>query len=378
MPSPLWRILALLMPISCVLAQGAIVPSALSGVEGSSGSSVPFGTSQPVRFQCIYDAAELGWSGPRVIQSIHLRADNSGGGTQAQKGYVVCSVLMSTTSVTAATASATFADNWGSDATWVVTNLPVMLPAQPLVTGPRPCNIDFVFQVPWAYGLTPTRPGAATPANLLIEIQIASQPTGTYRIDNLGACQSAPIAFGNVGPACASAGNAPIALEPGLSMQTGAGFTWVVRNTEPNVLTMLAANVTNQGTVLAQPLPVALFDATNPALPPPAMSSLLRFGAPDCWINLDPAVTLTAMASSAGVATFSLAIPANRGLVGTSLFAQALAYSQTANALLLTTSSGQQSTVCGPLSVTRIYSFGSATAATGQVGVGQGAVLEVR
>jgi hypothetical protein len=105
---------------------------------------------------------------------------------------------------------------------------------------------------------------------------------------------------------------------------------------------------------------------------------VLRFGAPDCWLNLDPAVTLSAMASSAGVATFSLSIPANRGLVGVSLFAQALAYSQTANALLLTTSSGQQSTVCGPLSVTRIYSFGSATAATGQIGIGQGAVLEVR
>ncbi|GDY01369.1 hypothetical protein LBMAG49_06980 [Planctomycetota bacterium] len=363
-----------------LLAQvNTTVPSALFSVEGGSGSSVPFGTGQPVRFQCIYDASELAWTGPRVIHSIHLRADNSGGGTQAQKGYVVVNVLLSTTSVRAANASANFAENWGSDASYVITNLPMTLPAQPAVAGVRPFNIDLVFQVPWAYGMTPARQaGIPEPANLLIEIQILSQPPGAYRLDNLGSCQSPPVVFGNAGAGCAPSGGLPLSLEPAASMQAGSTFTWVVRNTEPSVLVMLATNLTAQGLLLGQPLPLALFDPNNPLQPPPALSSLFRFGAPDCWLNIDPLVTLVTIASAAGVASFQLPLAADRALVGQSLFAQALAYSQTANPMLLTTSIGQQSTVCGPLSVTRIYNFGSATAVSGQIGYGQGAVLEVR
>jgi hypothetical protein len=72
----------------------------------------------------------------------------------------------------------------------------------------------------------------------------------------------------------------------------------------------------------------------------------------------------------------SVSLPADRGLVGASVYAQAVGYSQTANPMQIVTSIGQQSTVCGPLGVARIYNFGSITATSGQRSLGQGAVLE--
>src|SRR5262249_7566247 len=120
----------------------------------------------------------------------------------------------------------------------------------------------------------------------------------------------------------------------------------------------------------------------RPRAPPPPplaqVAPMFRFGAPDCWFNVAPAVLLFTSADAAGTANVSVPIPSSRQLVGQSLFAQAAAYSMTANALQLTTSRGQHSTVCGPLGTARIYALGSATAATGQVGYGQGAVLDVR
>jgi len=358
---------------------GAVVPAALNGVEGGSGSSIPFGTNQAVRYQCIYDAAELPWSGPRTFSAISLRADNSVAGAIAQKGFVVVTVLMSTTAVTAASASTRFADNWGPDAMYVINAIPMMLPAQPAVAGVRPCNIDFVFQTPWAYGLLPARPGgAAQPNNLLIEIEISSQPAGAYRIDNIGNCQSQQVEFGNQGPLCAAAGLAPLALVPGASMQAGSAFTWTIRNAEPSAPIIVGVDLTSTGTFVGLPLPVALFDPAGPMLPPPGLAAVFRFGAPDCWVNVSPVVVLTAVADATGVAVATTTIGGSRLLVGQSFCAQALAYSQTANALLLTTTKGEQTTVCGPLGVARIYAFGSALATTGQVGVGQGAIFEAR
>ena len=362
------------------------VPAALQGVEGGTGSSIPFGTNQPARFQCIYDRAELPWSGPRVLQAITLRADNTTPGTTAflPKGYVVVSVLVSTTAASAATASATFADNWGNDRTWVIVNQPMMLPSQPAQPGVRAANIDFVFATPWAYGLTPARPGHAAPENFLFEIQVLSQPAGSYRLDNLGSCQSPPLAFGNQGPLCAPAGGVPLELVPGDSMQAGGVFGWRIDHAEPHALATLIIDATNAGMLLGQPaltLPVPLFDPQNPAQPFPPLAQaapMFRFGAPDCWFNIAPAVLLFTAADAAGTATVSVPVPAGRSLVGQSLYAQAAAYSQTANALQFTTSLGQRSTVCGPLGTARIYALGSATAAVGQVGYGQGAVLDVR
>src|SRR5690606_993503 len=158
-----------------------------------------------------------------------IRPDLNGGVAVPPKGFLEISVLMSTTSRTSATSSSVFADNYGSDATWVIENRVIQLPAQPLgpgnpPVGPRPATIDLTFSVPWIFGLTPVISGQPEPSSLLIEIWIHSQPSGSYRVDNMSSCTAPWVDFGHAGPACASAGLSPLALSGSVSMQAGSNY----------------------------------------------------------------------------------------------------------------------------------------------------------
>jgi hypothetical protein len=131
---------ALLLGTAMAVAQNITVPAALHGVEGAAGSNVPFGSSLACRLQCIYDAAELPWQGPRVIHGISLRADNGSpqvaGTAIPAKGFLDVSVFLSTTYRTAATMSTAFADNRGDDVTLCLSFQRIQLPAQPLMGVP--------------------------------------------------------------------------------------------------------------------------------------------------------------------------------------------------------------------------------------------------
>lgn len=383
--APTLRTAATLFAFSLPLVgQNDTVPALLNGVEGGSGTAIPFGTNQPVRVQYVYDKEELPWTGPRIITRVSLRADNTDPGitTFAQKGFVFVTVLLSTTYTRAQDSSSTFEANYGSDAMVVLDNAALVLPAQPAVAGARPANIDFVLTQPFAYGLTPSRPDRPQPENLLVELRIHSQPTGTYRIDNVGSCSSPSTAFGSIGPGCAPAGGQPLLLEPGPALVAGSSFTWTVRNALPNGAAFLMVGLSPTGNLFdvpTLPLPLPLFDAANPLNMNPALAAVvpgLRYGAPDCYLNVQPFSSFFALADASGVAAITMGITAERALVGVTLYAQAAAVTQTANPLQLLTSEGRSTTVCGPLGVARIYVFGSTTATSGQRSLGQGAVLE--
>lgn len=379
--------------LAVVLPAQAIVPSSLTGVEGGSGTSIPFGSNQACRYQCLYDAAELGWSGPRMISGISIRADNGSPSTPGlamnAKGYVELSVLLSTTEVASQGMNAAFEANRGRDAQWVLLNERIMLPAQPATTpGPRVANIDLNFPAPWFYGLTPMRPNQPAPANLLVELWIVQQPAGAYRIDNLSSCQAVAADFGNQDAACIVPGMAQgPTLTTSSSMVAGGAFSWTLSNAPANALFLLAVNGTNQGGLFGQPamaLPFALFDPNNPAAPPPQLAAL-RWPAPGCWMNIDPVATFLGVADATGTGTVQTTIPAGRQYVGTTWYGQALAIAPTANQLGLVTTRGRQSTVCGPLGVARNYAFYNAAAVppvppptAGSVQVGVGMVFEAR
>ncbi|MBM4061361.1 MAG: hypothetical protein FJ265_09760 [Planctomycetes bacterium] len=371
-------------------SQNVTVPALLHGVEGGGSSNVPFGSSLACVYQCIYDAAELPWTGPRQIDGISLRADNgtptAAGTAIAAKGYLDVSVKVSTTHRTSASASSVFEDNYGEDVTTVLSAVRMQLPAQPLVgVGPRPANVDLMFSSPWWYGLTPARGNQPPPGNLLVEIWVHAQPSGAYRLDGFGSCTAAASDFGNQGPGCAVPGVAggPPVLESSPSMLAGSSFTWTVRNGPPNAPFLVAANLTNQGSLLGQTslsLPFPLYDPANPNLPPPGVP-MLRWPAPDCWLNIDPVATLFGLCDPAGTGVATVVLPAGRHLVGDTLFGQAILLVPTANPLQIVTTRGRQSTICGPLGVARIYAFYNSTATpptSGAVQYGLGLVFEVR
>ncbi len=376
-------------------SQNVTVPASLNGVEGGGGTNIPFGSNLACRYQCIYDAEELPWAGPRVITGILLRADNNAPlSAIPAKGFLDVSVLMSTTDKNSATASATFADNYGSDATWVISHQLMQLPAQPLLpAGPRPANIPFVFTVPWAYGLTPASPGLPAPANLLVEIWIHSQPAGLYRIDNLSGCVAPTTTFGLLGPLCVvptvppAPPPVPVALTTDTSMLAGSSFAWHIANAPPSVPFLVTLNLTNTGGLFGQaawPLPYPMFDPMNPSQPSAALAPLL-WSAPDCWLNLDPVTALGGSTDTAGVGSAVGFLPPGRQFVGTTFYAQAIVLSPTSNALRFITSLGRSSTICGPLGVARNFSFYNTastppapTPTSGSVQVGVGLVFEVQ
>jgi hypothetical protein len=371
------------------LAQNITVPAAMNGIEGGGGTSIPFGTNQSCRYQCVYDAEELPWTGPRVITGLMLRPDGVLTATPA-KGFLDISVLVSTTTRNSATASAVFAENYGVDATWVISRQPLMLPAQPALAStaqlPRPANIPLVFQVPWAYGLTPATTTLPAPRNLLIEIHIHFQPAGPYRLDNVSSCTATQAPFGLVQAPCEYTTGQPVTVIGNNSMLAGLDYSWQVANMPPSMPFLLAVNLTNTGGLLgnpAWPLPYPMFDPANPTQPSPALA-VFGFPAPGCYLNIDPVVTFAGQADVGGAGAITTLLPAGRQFVGTTIYTQAIVLAPTVNPLRFITSEGRSSTICGPLGVSRIHAFynGAATPpltppTSGQVGIGVGMVFEV-
>jgi len=368
--------------------QNITVPAALHGVEGAAASNVPFGSSLACRMQCIYDAGELPWQGPRAIQGISLRADNgtpqAAGTAIAAKGFLDVSVFLSTTYRTSSTMSATFADNRGEDVTLVLSYQRIQLPAQPAVgVGPRPANIDLMFPAPWFYGLTPARPNRPAPDNLLVEIWVHSQPAGSYRLDNLGGCIAVASDFGNQGPACTVPGATGMpTLSTAEAMLAGSNFTWTLTHGPANAPFVLALAASNLGGLFGQaafPLPYPMFDPSNPSQPSAALAAL-RWPAPDCWFNIDPGPMVFGVCDATGLGNLITPLPAGRQNVGQTLFGQCIVLAQTANPLQLVTTLGRQSTICGPLGVARVHTFHSGTTPpiSGTLLQGQAIVFEVR
>jgi len=376
-------------------AQNVTVPSNMDGIEGGGGTGIPFGSSQACRYQCLYDAEELPWIGPRVLTGVRIRPDLNNGAAVPAKGFLEISVLMSTSGRNSATSSSVFDDNYGTDAIWVIQNRVIQLPAQPVVpgnppVGPRPANIDLTFDAPWIYGLTPVISSQPEPGGLLIEIWIHSQPSGSYRVDNMSSCTAPWVEFGNVGPGCTSAGLSPVALSGNVSMQAGSNYTWEVSNAPNSMPFLLLLSLSDTGHLYgnpAWPLPYPLFDPANPTSPSAAMIAAgFQYSAPDCWFNLDfySSAVFGGVTNTAGVGQMSAPVPPGRELVGVTFHAQALVLAPTANPFFMITSKGRSTTVCGPLGVARMFQFYNNTGTplplpptSGSRSVGVGLVLEV-
>lgn len=370
------------------LAQNITVPAVMNGVEGGGGTNIPFGSNLACRYQVLYDAQELPWSGPRVITGISLRPDFVAPNTPiAGKQYLDVSVLLSTSPRTANDVSSTFANNYGNDATWVVNHQLLQLPASPgAAAGPLPATIDFPFTQPFAYGMTPAIGTSPPPSSLLVEIWIHAQPSGIYRIDNLGGCVAPIATFVPPGAQCHVPGKPSIDLKSDTTMLAGSAYGWRIENADPNAPFTLAIGATNTGGLFGSPLaplPVPLFDPTNPTLPSPTFA-FLGYPAPDCWLSIDPALWFSGTCDANGVGTVITQLPSGRDVVGSNWYAQAVVFAPAANPLRIVTSIGRRATVCGPLGVARVFAFYDASTVppqplplVGSMQYGVGPVLEI-
>lgn len=352
-----------------------VVPRALATTEGGSSTAIPFGTDQPGRVQCIYDAEELPWTGALMIQGIDLRADNSVPGTTqfALKQFVAVDVWVSTAATTSENPSQTYAANHGLDVTRVLANGRLSLPAQPPSNvAPRPCNVPIPFSLaPFFYDLSPIRGPRPRRPGLCIEMAIQVQPTGDYRMDSNLVCTSPWATFGVVGPACLTSrrqtagGYAPLGLQPfGIgqavpSISAGGRVTYAVTNmpdAAPFVLALGSLEAT--GSWQGQPLPAPLFST--------------------CYVNTDWLTMTPGLGDTAGVGQISFSVPIGRQLVGRWILAQAICRDLAANPAFMVTSLGVKAQVCGPLGVARVSNLGDSQATSGSVSVGSALVFQTR
>lgn len=352
-----------------------VVPRTLTTTEGGSSTAIPFGTDQPGRIQCIYDAEELPWTGALMIQGIDLRVDNSVPGTTqfALKQFIAVDVWVSTAATTSETVSSTYAANHGLDVTRVLANGRLSLPAQPPSSvSPRPCNVPIPFSLaPFFYDLSPIRGPRPRRPGLCVEMAIQVQPAGDYRMDSNLVCTSPWASFGVVGPACLTSrrqtggGYAPLGIQPfGIgqtapSISAGGRFTYAVTNMPDNAPFVLAlGSLEATGTWLGQPLPAPLFST--------------------CYANTDWLAMTPGLGDAAGVGQLSFSVPIGRQLVGRWILAQAICRDLSANPAFLVTSLGVKAQVCGPLGVARVSSLGDPQATTGGISVGSALIFQTR
>ena len=327
---------ALLCAVSA-MAQSAIVPAAMNGVEGGSATNVPFGSSLACRYQCIYDANTLPWSGPRLINGLNIRADNgsplAAGAGSAAKGYLVVSVMLSTTATSAVAASSTFADNRGQDRQWVLANYHLQLPAQPVVpVGPRPADIQLPFTTPFWFGATPVHNNQPQPANLMVEIWILSQPSrgvSDRQPRRLHRDHGVLRQPGSAGLPCPGPGGADAVdeLVDGRRQQLrldrrqlrAERAARAVAGTHGSGHAVRRVERHAAGAVVRSRQSIAAVAA----VPGPGLGRARLLG------HLDPAVTILASADAAGTAVFNTQLPSGSQYVGLTLFGQGLIYSQT-------------------------------------------------
>ena len=237
-----------------------VLPASLVGIEGGSASSIPFGVSGPVRYQMIYDADQLPFSGPRLITEIRIRPDWNGGAAFPAKQFLRVDVDISTTSRGSDNASTVFDENHGVDRTRVLTFHQLALPAQPDMAGapgPRPATISIPFIRPFWYGMSPLRPNGEVDENLCIDLMIVSQPSGFYRVDSPFTCDSQVTPFGQVADPCRPSHltDAFLEIDSSSDIRAGGSVTWTVSNVAPSGPFWVAVAPTATGDWLGMPLP---------------------------------------------------------------------------------------------------------------------------
>ncbi len=346
-PAPKWIALAsaIFLAAGWLPAQTYLVPKSLGGqpanqVEGGSGELFPFARSKPLRMQCIYNSEELPFTGPTFLQEVVLRADNTvPNQAQAAKSFVRTALSLSTSTVRAESANPVFEDNHGPDWTYVIKDSGISnyfnLPAQPpMAAGPRPYNVPFPFEHPVFFDLSPVR-GEELASSMVVDFQIYQQPSGLYRMDSPFGCRSTITSYGVQGAGCVSSTSPPQALQLDLAGQlsvlAGGNMTYRLQHAHPNVAAVLAMGVGLLDPADAIPLLSGCSLVVNPVL-------LRQFA------TTDPT----------GTAFFPLPVPPLRALVGETVHAQAAAFDPAANGMLLVTSGGLSTSICGPLGVCRV------------------------
>jgi hypothetical protein len=315
-------ILLLSLPLA---AQGDVIPRWLTNSPGSGDTNWPFGLASACRVQYLYEAAETGLAGPRVITAFELRAEQ--GIVNAAKSNIDLQIEMSQTPITMTTATNTFANNRGANHAVVFARRLVSMPASTAQTIGA-WTPPFVLDAPFVYDPT----GGDS---LLIEYDVLSQPTGTWRVD---CAWSAAGVHSAVGAGCNGVGANSTGGQLGGSLTISC--------------TAGAANANAPGALL--------IGATEWPTPLPVP------GSPGCFSFSSLDVVIPVTLSATGTYSFATPVPAQQSVLGGPLFGQ---YAIATPSLTIDTSPSRRMFVTDLDQVARVYNLISNVAGGGTLQV---------
>ena len=314
---------ATLLASSAFAQTNRVIPTVCTTTEGNDLGSYPFGRAT-CRSQQIWEGTSLG-TATALINAMAYRADNDNSIGSSVTSFSSVQVSVSTTTVSPAAMSTTFASNITGTPT-VVFNGPLSLPAYTSTergvapfAAQLPFSTPVVFLVPGNHllvdtttsGANPTSPSwvmdSMLPGGVVRGIGLTGTTSG---FDNLQLLVSAngPLSQGRFE-----------ALIPGGSI----------------ILFAQANRVFTGG---------MMFGATTLATP----FDLGTLGAPGNFVYIQPAVTIPFVMTSGGIAiraSFPLTVPAVPGYVGSSVYAQAYVADAPANTLGIVTTRAVEMTI---------------------------------
>jgi len=186
-------LLLLSLSVSNLNAQPVVVPNANEFVEGNADNVFPFAVDRQIRYQQIYESTQFPGCG-NIIQ-LKFRLDKTAVGFNSVIPDIL--IQLSTTTVTPATLSTTFADNTGSRVTTVF-NGELTLSAPDC--GIEPCPFDIMINLQTPFNYNPSR------GNLLLDVTKQVSPSSSP-FDAVSNVPSITRRVFNDGDATAETGN---------------------------------------------------------------------------------------------------------------------------------------------------------------------------
>lgn len=258
-----------------------VIPASLTNIDGPGSTSFPFGLSTPARVQTYFHSSETGILAAAAVQSLEVRA-NANAATSA-KSSIDLQITLSTTPATLSTLSTTFAANHGSNAVVAYTRKLTNLAATP-ASNPGGYGGIWMLDAPFVY--------IAAQGNLMIDYDVASQPSGAWTVDS------------------------PFTSTAATHLATGTGCNGLTAGSTGG---LLGLNLTY--TVGGGPGNGAAVLVFGPLFPAPVPFP----GLPGCDVHVNPLVSLSVPLSASGTGSLPLTVPESAGLRGATLSAQFVA-----------------------------------------------------
>lgn len=323
-----------------------VLPPGAATKEATGSTNLPFGRSTPALVQTAYDARLF--PGAMTVRSLAMRLD---GGATASAKTVEFDLRLSTMPTSVLGIQSDFATNRGSDEKTVIARKITSLPALGQAATPNPFLVTFLLEAPFVY----------TPAanSLLVEFRVYGQQPTAYTLDSSWVCESPTQYFGP--PGCGPQGGPVLhAVCETLQVMWGRSFYLAVKDAKPGALTALLLGTLESGVWGGITIP----------------HELSPYGAPGCWLAVDPLAVQSKAADGSGFASYGFSLPSNPWFLGQWVRFQGVGLDAGANALGVVASEAGKVVVCGWELVARVW----ATSVTGSAGnreVGVGAILEV-